>query len=182
MTTSLTNPTANTNYLLNGRILVGWYPCQDSAQPDADELFTCNNTSSIINTNRNIYVNLTTKTEKSILYKYIDQVVNSTLNPMFIHYEIEDHNIPTDLESFKRFINLLFNLYQAPSHKFYIHCAGGHGRTGVVCGCLLKHMEYTTEEALDMVKAWHGTRDNMPSYPSPENELQRQFIRDYKCE
>lgn len=177
--TNLINPTANTNYLLTEQILVGWYPCQDSTEPDADELFTCNNLSFIIKTNRNIFVNLTTKVEKHRLYKYTDKVISSVTNPIFLHYEIEDKGIPDDITSFRAFIETLYNLYQNKSNRFYIHCAGGHGRTGLVCGCLLKRIGYETNEALELVANWHKTRDNMPLYPSPETQAQIQFVKDF---
>ena len=179
MSSNLLNPTANTNYLLSDQILVGWYPCADSSEPDADELFTCNNITSILKTNRNIFVNLTTKIEKKKLHKYMDQVVNAVSNPIFIHYEIDDHNIPVDNVGFNSFIDMLYELYQKSENRFYIHCAGGHGRTGLVCGCLLKRAGYTSSQALELVTQWHKTRDNMPDYPSPENSLQIQYVKDY---
>jgi len=174
---SLKNPTANTNYLLSDQILVGGYPLKDSEESDANELFDCNNISSIIKTGRNIFINLTTKYEKNKYYKYMNIVTDKVDNPIFINYEIEDHDIPNDINSFRRFIKLLYVLIKDKTNKLYIHCAGGHGRTGLVCCCLLKEMGYTN--IFDLVQQWHSTRDNMPNYPSPENHKQDKFVTSY---
>lgn len=168
----LKNPTANTNYILSEQILVGGYPMEDSLESDADELFDCNNISSIIKTGRDIFINLTTLYEKNTYFNYSKYV------PKIIEYEITDHNVPNDIVSFKEFIKLIHDIIKN-GKKVYIHCAGGHGRTGLVCCCLLKEMGYTTGEAFNIVKTWHSTRDNMPNYPSPENYIQDEFVRNY---
>jgi protein-tyrosine phosphatase len=168
---NLETPTPNTNYLLSDQILVGSYPYENTN--------TCNDISKIIDTGRNIFINLTTRSERNYEYNYVPDVNTFVKNLILINHEINDHSVPSDEESFYDFMHLLYTLTKIPTNKFYIHCIGGHGRTGLVCGCLLKHMGYTSDEALEIVTKWHSTRDNMSSYPSPETTDQINFVRNY---
>ena len=64
-------------------------------------------------------------------------------------------------------------------HKLYIHCRGGHGRSGIVSACLLIHMGYTNEQALDLVGKFHKTRTYLPDFPCPQTQQQVEFIKSY---
>ncbi|MBX3177605.1 MAG: ADP-ribosylglycohydrolase family protein [Candidatus Hydrogenedentes bacterium] len=60
----------------------------------------------------------------------------------------------------------------------YLHCWGGHGRTGTVVGCYLIGRGLATPE--DFVEVIAGLRAHVPtSIPSPENRPQREFVRTY---
>jgi protein-tyrosine phosphatase len=61
-----------------------------------------------------------------------------------------------------------------------VHCWGGKGRTGTVVGCwLVRHGKATGDQALAMIQE---LRKNDPTRyePSPENETQRQMVREWK--
>lgn len=163
----LPNPTPNTNYIFNEQILVGWYPGGDS-----------NNLSKILSTGRDVFVNLTEQKEIDAFGDYRLTVRETSPECLFLNYPIRDSNIPVDLTSFNDFVSRLYELYQAKK-KFYIHCRGGHGRTGIVCACLLMRMGYTADQALDEVMKAHRTRENLPDYPSPETQEQRDFVKNF---
>ena len=59
--------------------------------------------------------------------------------------------------------------------RVYVHCLGGHGRTGTTVGCwLLRHGHASVDDVLELVQALH---DVMPrSWPSPENQRQWDFV------
>lgn len=171
MSIGLINPTPNSNYLINDKIMFGWYP----TDPKSHGIYS-NNIEHLISTGRNVFINLTTRDERSFLYKYMDVVASKSQNPIFIHYEIEDSKIPTDMKSFREFINLLVSL---KDHNLYIHCRGGHGRSGVVAACLLINMGYSNEDALDIVSKSHKTREYIPNYPCPQTEEQILFVKSY---
>lgn len=59
----------------------------------------------------------------------------------------------------------------------YVHCWGGHGRTGMVIGCFLaRHGLAVGEQALDYIKTLRsGTPDSWRR--SPETEEQRRLVR-----
>jgi protein tyrosine/serine phosphatase len=62
----------------------------------------------------------------------------------------------------------------------YVHCWGGKGRTGTVVGCwLARHGKATGDQALAVIQE---LRKNDPTRyePSPENETQRQMVREWK--
>lgn len=167
-----TPPTPNCNYLLDERIIFGWYP-----GPNAIGLYS-NSIHDIVITGCNVFVNLTSHAEKTALYDYVPVVLTTVKNPIFIHYAIEDCDLPTDITSYKALIRHLYFLVQQ-NYKLYIHCKGGHGRSGIVASCLLIHMGYTNDEALAMVSQAHKTRKYIPDYPCPQTSVQVQFVKDY---
>lgn len=69
-----------------------------------------------------------------------------------INYSIEDFDVPSDIESFHYLMEQLDFLVKFDAKPF-IHCQGGHGRTGLVLACLLKKsFNMTSEEALKITK------------------------------
>lgn len=62
--------------------------------------------------------------------------------------------------------------------RVFVHCWGGHGRTGMVVGCYLIGQGRATQDDFESVIA--SLRTQVPhKKPSPENTAQRQFVRDY---
>lgn len=172
MTTPLP-PTPNCNYLNSDQILFGWYP----DRPDSSGLYS-NNINALLSTGRTVFVNLTTSEETHLLYDYVSYLDQMNPKPLYYSYAIPDCGIPNDMESFRKFIIELHKLVQQ-GHKLYIHCRGGHGRSGIVAGCLLIQMGHTADEALDMISAAHKTREYLPNYPCPQTDEQRRFIQNY---
>lgn len=168
----LKNPTPNANYLIDERIIFGWYPGADNLG------LLSNSIDALIATDRNVFVNLTMNIEKNTLFNYTDIVTAKVKDPIFIHYSIDDCGLPKDIDSYHELINLLHFLIKQ-NRKLYIHCRGGHGRSGLVSACLLIHMGYTNNEALDLVSKAHKTRDYIPDYPCPQTEEQVLFVKKY---
>jgi hypothetical protein len=156
-------PSPNSNYVLDDQLLVGWYPTVELDQ--------------ILTTDRDVFVSLVTINERTQLGFYESLVIKKSQKPVsFIHYPIEDLGIPSDPHSFRKFIQHLAFLKNA-GHKMYIHCRGGHGRTGTVLGCLLKTLGH--ENVLEIVQSAHATRENLPHYPSPEKPEQVAYVTAY---
>ena len=61
----------------------------------------------------------------------------------------------------------------------YLHCWGGHGRTGMLVGCYLVQQGSSGKEALDRVRILHSATSN-PDYPSPEAEIQQQMVKNWR--
>jgi len=61
--------------------------------------------------------------------------------------------------------------------KVYVHCWGGNGRTGTVAGCWLVRHGHSADEAFAAMKA--GRRGRKFRFEAPENEKQRQFVRNW---
>lgn len=57
----------------------------------------------------------------------------------------------------------------------YLHCRGGHGRTGTVVGCWFKRHGFSADDALDFMKASRaGAGINSPA---PQTKKQIDFIK-----
>lgn len=66
----------------------------------------------------------------------------------------------------------------ARGHGVYVHCWGGKGRTGTVVGChLIRKGRATPDNFVEVIRALRGP--DARSGPSPENEKQIQFVRDF---
>ena len=60
----------------------------------------------------------------------------------------------------------------------YLHCWGGIGRTGTIVGCYLVRHGSSAEEALERVERfWRSEEKYDPYWTSPENELQKDYVR-----
>lgn len=64
----------------------------------------------------------------------------------------------------------------------YIHCWGGHGRTGTIVACLLARLHGFTgpegaEKALDLTSALHSTRAIKKGARSPQHPIQYTQVR-----
>jgi len=121
------------------------------------------------------FIDLTCSSEKNLTpyktqYKYI-------------RYPIADQKVPTNWKSFSQFIVSISEtiLSLKDNEKIYIHCKGGHGRSGVVVSCLLCYMyNITPEESLETTSSCHSKRKIMKEkwrkIGSPQTRLQKNFV------
>lgn len=64
--------------------------------------------------------------------------------------------------------------------KVYIHCWGGRGRTSTVAGCLLAATTtLSPEDIFARIDKSRRESSAKADLPAPENEKQRQIVRDY---
>jgi len=63
------------------------------------------------------------------------------------------------------------------SEPVYVHCFGGHGRTGTVIGCYLVRHGDTAEQALARIKEW---RKPLPHNWHPFENGQEEFVRGWQ--
>ena len=121
------------------------------------------------------FVDLTCKGEKNITpYK---------TKYTYIHYPISDRRVPTCWKSFSKFIikigNIIKNL--KIGEKIYIHCKGGHGRSGIVVASLLCYIyRITPSEAIAKTTKYHSRRKEMREkwrkIGSPQTRGQKHFV------
>lgn len=110
---------------------------------------------------------------------------SDNLSPYFfsgktILYPIRDGGTPTDLREFLRLVYQVAELLER-GIVVYIHCRGGHGRSGMVAACVLCVLcNYTPVEAIDSTTRAHQQRKNLKNKwkkmacPHPRN--QREWI------
>lgn len=143
-------------------------------------LFGCYPNQELIKQLENLHVkyiiNLTSSNEDKITPYRSDTII-------FINYPIKDRYIPEDIQSFSAFIvkisNLINNL--SSNEKIYIHCKGGHGRSGVVVACLLAYInKISPEKALELTNKYHNNRlkmkDKWRKIGSPQTGKQKKFV------
>ena len=93
----------------------------------------------------------------------------------FHHFPIEDLSTISDAETLiaaKEVVNLL-----EQGKTVYLHCWGGHGRTGIIV-CLVLHLMFnlSAKEALEYCDLVHRMRRIQVDVRSPQTEKQRQQV------
>lgn len=109
-----------------------------------------------------------------------------TTNYRYIKYPILDMRVPNNWKTFARLIieicDQLRDLKQG--EKIYIHCRGGHGRSGIVVACVLCHYyKMSPIKALKITTNCHYRRKEMREkwrrIGSPQNKYQKDFVKNF---
>jgi protein-tyrosine phosphatase len=147
-------------------------------------LFGCFPTQDDVNilesTGVRVFVNLTSPTEKKInTYK---------TNYTYMSYPIADKNIPSDICNFYSFVKLVYEAIKnlRKDEKIYVHCKGGHGRSGVVVACLLiLYYNISADEAINHTHSCHQRRKTMRDIwrkiGSPQTQEQKTFVHSFEA-
>ena len=121
------------------------------------------------------FINLTFSSEPKL--------IPYTTNYVTISHLIPDKSIPSEHVPFCKFIyNLYITLkFLGDGEKIYIHCKGGHGRSGIVVAMLLAlYHNISAEEALEMTRRCHQERlvmrDKWRRIGAPQTAQQRDFV------
>ena len=76
----------------------------------------------------------------------------------FTRFPIKDRSI-TDDKKTRKFVEILINFLADERKIIYLHCKGGHGRTGLIISILIGLMfKITTDDALNYCQALHFRR------------------------
>lgn len=151
------------SYFIPSKALFGSYPNQDSV----NELESIGVT---------YFINLTEPSEALKIYDISEKSTR-------IDYPIIDRKIPSNKLSFSKFVIKIANiiLKLTGNQKIYIHCKGGHGRSGVLVACLLCYIyNLDPHEALLRTTEYHSQRKEMRSLwrtiGSPQTIQQKNFV------
>lgn len=79
----------------------------------------------------------------------------------------------------REIVATLHSLLFVEKKNVYLHCWGGHGRTGTIVGCLLRETGMSAEQALAHITAVRSKRPELRTRNSPETYAQRQYVIDY---
>lgn len=150
------------SYFIKEKALFGSYPSENAVKE-----LECNGVK--------YFVNLTYENEDRISQYHTDNHV--------INYQIKDRSIPDDLLSFTKFIIHLSEIIKNLKFgdKMYIHCKGGHGRSGLVVACLICNLfNYSAYESLKYTSKCHSNRlvmrDKWRRIGSPQTYVQKKFV------
>lgn len=126
----------------------------------------------------NLIVNLTNKNEKNIRFY--------TTSVKIINFAISDNKAPENVREFCALTIYLTKLINQ-NKKIYIHCKGGHGRSGVLVASILCYkFRISPQESIILTTKYHSTRPIHARRPkmnefwknkgSPQTFEQKQFV------
>jgi protein-tyrosine phosphatase len=120
------------------------------------------------------FIDLTMTSEK--LEKYI-------CNVNYISYPIRDNNIPNNPAEYLKFIDYVKCIIEELEYdeKVYIHCKGGHGRSGLVVSSLLCVLEgIKSRDSIKKTTMYHRQRPTLKekwlNRYCPNTRIQRHFL------
>ena len=151
-------PTSDSNWLILNKLLVGGgisYKYKfDSIKQIGIDTFVC----------------LLDKGDKDEFYDYEKHLSNDN----YIHFPIKDMNIG-NIDGIKLLVKDIAKKI-LNGKKIYIHCAGGHGRTGIISSLVLHilYPELTKIEILNYLQYCHDQRD----YCKYSNDYYNKYIND----
>ena len=192
-------PTPESNWVIHGKLLVGAYPASQS-DVETFELII-----SILKLKINTFVCLQQEyrtrgvTEAMwrsghALRPYFEDVkliiknrsmfkslsehpgIVDSENLDFVHFPIRDCSISDDAAVLKLSQSLVARIHKG--EVLYLHCWGGHGRTGTVV-CIMLHLMYglSAVDAMAYCQRVHDLRQCPVKVGSPQTETQRDQVR-----
>ena len=153
----------NASYFIKNKALFGSYPTQESLKELEDN-------------NVKYFIDLTQGEKEKNISLY-------TTKYNYMNYPIADNYIPHNWRTFSVFIlkicNIIKNLKN--NEKCYIHCRGGHSRSGLVVACLVCYIfDKKPPESIEYTTKCHNNRQNIrekwKKLCCPQSFLQKKFI------
>ncbi|GAA5528817.1 dual specificity protein phosphatase family protein [Herpetosiphon gulosus] len=166
-------PIAASYWVLPERLLAGEHPMLLEKEPLHERL------QHFSKAKINVFIDLTEQTETQELGDYSTALRQIQSNQAIVryHFPIPDMSSPSVSQMRAILAQIIDALDQ--QQNVYVHCWGGLGRTGTIIGCLLVEQGWEYTQALTQItRLRQATRDS--GYPSPSNDLQRQFVADWQ--
>lgn len=166
-------------WVLPGKLLAGMYP--GTLQEDA----TIRQVSALVECGIRKVINLMETDEVNdqglpfapYIEKMREYAAKTGETVHWSRYPIRDGSIPDPI-TMKNILDDI-DASLAVGRPVYLHCWGGKGRTGTVVGCyLIRHGIVEKGQVLAHINLLR--RNIEPYQPSPENDLQRNFITGWK--
>jgi hypothetical protein len=156
------------SYFIEGKALFGSFPSQ-------------NDVNSLENEGARYFIDLTDADEK--------QTTPYVTKFKYIKYPIPDRNIPENWKSFAQLIIEICKVIKTleRGELVYVHCKGGHGRSGVMVACILcYYYGISAGEALKQTNIFHQRRPVMREkwrrLGSPQGKRQKDFVyKFFRC-
>jgi len=150
------------SYFIKNRALFGSFPTQEAV----DELEQ---------NGVRYFINLT--------YSHESRITPYNTKYNYISFPITDHEVPEDSRKFSVFITTLSDIIyeMKDGDLIYIHCKGGHGRSGIVVAALLSSIfKLPSGKSLELTSTYHSNRKSMREkwrkLGSPQSYQQKNFV------
>ena len=170
MTDQDNRPVLESYWVVPGQLLAGEYPGQ------FDEELTRKRLDALIEAGFDTFIDLTTPNE-TLPYSGIllDKAKVYEVKIAHRRFPIGDFGLPTPEQ-----MNLILDTIDEglqTTHKIYLHCLGGIGRTGTTVGCYLVRQGNSGADALNQLSDWWKSVPKSRYHPhSPETTGQMNFV------
>jgi len=94
-----------------------------------------------------------------------------------MRFPIEDNGVPTP-SLMREILDAIDGALRA-GHRVYVHCWGGHGRTGTVAGCWMRRCGSACDDAFAAIKAARRHDAHLAREVAPQTNAQRDFVRNF---
>lgn len=165
-----TNPNEFTNWVIPQKLLCGGYPMRNDLpqRPNFLDLLLENGV--------NVFVNLCEEHEIQKYGDYSELVRIESGEVTLISLPTPDRGVTFDTDVSKVVNQIVQHITRGD--VVYVHCWGGHGRSGVICACVLMQLErISSEKALQQIKTCHNTRGYNSKRKSPHGVKQHAQVR-----
>ena len=169
-------PFQKSNWVLDN-LIVGRYP--EHKDPKIHELKSI----ALVTIGVTDIISLIPKDESKRLRSYRETIKKYNKNIRFYDFPIKDRSIDNDMRTIK-FVRVLIKSLLDKNKLFYLHCRGGHGRTGILVSILLGLMfNISSNEALNYCQALHFRRWKSNSIDLTKNIVTEEAKRTchYRC-
>ena len=152
------------SYFIEEKALFGGFPTQEQADILSDM-------------NVRYFVDLTFPTEVPKKYNIRD-------NCLYLNYPIPDRGVPNNVTEYTSVLLKVFDVLKKleKDEKIYVHCKGGHGRSGILVASLIYlHVgNLSTKECLELTNQAHNERTVMREkwrkIGSPQTAPQKKYV------
>lgn len=96
-----------------------------------------------------------------------------------LRFPIPDMGVPAPA-TMRAVLDAIRDALQTREAPVYLHCWGGHGRTGTVAGCHLVESGLEPDEALRRIAAARRHDPKLSQVESPQTPPQRDFLRAWR--
>lgn len=159
------------------QLLAGPYP------GDVDPQTAERNLQSIVEGGVSVFVNLQEYTETGMGYKpfpdyrpIVRKLTPGTAKePVFHRFPIKDMGV-TSSATYREALDRIDEAH-AEGRGVYVHCWGGHGRTGTIVGCWMVRHGLTPDQALGRISELRQHDDYLTYMESPQTRGQVRVIR-----
>lgn len=173
------SPPYSKSYWLDDHILCGEYPRDKHESKEHVKL------KAILGTGIRVFINLTEKKDGMLPYQEdafeaATALGIDTNTIEFYHFPIVDLNLPNTRQEMLDILQQLSSSIEQ-NKSCYLHCWGGHGRTGTVAGCYLIEADNSTGDVAfaKLQELWQYNEKSIRGL-SPETIPQQNYVKNWQ--
>lgn len=174
------------NWVIPGRVMCGPYPGKDNVNFKTQESAR-KNVRAILDDGINAFVCLQEELQFVDGQPPYAEFVDIDKEVVYFHFPVKDDWVPTQHKLIQHLMVIMNLLVEGKN--VYIHCMGGHGRTGIYVACLLMMvLKISAYDAIYYTQCMHDMRSKNDLrcrgfFPcrSPTHDHQAGVVRDVEC-